>query len=251
MHYYPRNISDYRRDTSVLTLLQHGAYTLLMDEAYDTERPLPSDPELLYRICRAFSKTEKMAVAFVVERYFQVQGGSLAHKRIDAEVAEYKEGAERNRANGRRGGRPKKPKDNPNETEKEPTGFLQETHSSSIFLGSSSEGKGGAGGKRNGAGLVETIVNAYPRRDSPMECMAVVRQEIEAGEEAETILQSVREIAALCNAAPGGADNQFIPRAKTFFTERQWRSPEAFRKRWDKADDKPPPAWRPPTGFGR
>lgn len=95
-------------------------------------------------------------------------------------------------------------------------------------------------GAREAGDWPEKIVAAYPRRDSPMECMEVVATAIQTGEAPEAILQAVREVAALCNAAPGGADNQFVPRAKTFFLERQWRSPEAFRERWKpKTNGKP------------
>lgn len=97
---------------------------------------------------------------------------------------------------------------------------------------------------REAGGWPERIVSAYVRRDSPAECMAAVRSAIETGESAEEILQSVREISALCNAAPGGASNQFVPRAKTFFEGGQWRSPEAFKNRWSDAKGKAP---SPPT----
>ncbi len=37
MHYYKKNIGDYHKKAGRLTMLQHGAYTLLMDSCYDRE----------------------------------------------------------------------------------------------------------------------------------------------------------------------------------------------------------------------
>lgn len=91
MHYYPHHIGDYRRDTSSLSILEHGAYRLLMDEYYATERPLPSDPAALCRICRAMSPAERGAVAAVVRAFFTREDDGLLHqKRISAEVEQYR-----------------------------------------------------------------------------------------------------------------------------------------------------------------
>lgn len=94
MHYYQHHVGDYRRDTSSLSLVEHGAYLCLMAEYYVTERPLPSDLATLYRICRAVSKQERDAVAAVVEKFFQPDGAVLKHKRIEAEIEDYRKKAE-------------------------------------------------------------------------------------------------------------------------------------------------------------
>ncbi len=46
------------------------------------------------------------------------------------------------------------------------------------------------------------------------------------------MLQAVQHIARKINQAPGGASNKFVPKALTFFTNRDWRSPESFDQRW-------------------
>jgi hypothetical protein len=46
------------------------------------------------------------------------------------------------------------------------------------------------------------------------------------------MLQQVRECAAFINSAPGGAMNQFVPKARNFFADGQWRQPEVFAERW-------------------
>lgn len=125
MHFYPHHIGDYQRDTGHLSVLEHGAYRLLMDAYYVTERPLPADKNALCRIVRAMTKLERDAVAAVAQEFFIDAGdGTLRHKRIESELAEYHANAEKNRINGRLGGRPKKnPDGNPNKTQEKPSGF--------------------------------------------------------------------------------------------------------------------------------
>ena len=50
MNFYKRFIGDYRKKTSRLTPLQHGVYTLFLDECYATEEPLPLDLEELHEV---------------------------------------------------------------------------------------------------------------------------------------------------------------------------------------------------------
>jgi uncharacterized protein YdaU (DUF1376 family) len=69
--YYPRFPGDYQRDTSHLSLVEHGAYGQLLDFYYSGEKPLPSDRQTLYRICRAFSKLEREAVDSVAGQFFR------------------------------------------------------------------------------------------------------------------------------------------------------------------------------------
>lgn len=114
MHYYPHHIGDYQRDTAHLSMVEHGAYRLLMDAYYVTERALPLDPEALYRICRAMSKLERNAVDAVASHFFTRTDTGLIQKRIDKEIAAFQKQSETNRENGKKGGRPpkEKPKQN-------------------------------------------------------------------------------------------------------------------------------------------
>lgn len=72
MNYYERYCGDYGRDTAHLSLMEHGAYTLMLDVYYATEKPLPASLDALYRICRAMSKDEQRAVKSVAEQFFPV-----------------------------------------------------------------------------------------------------------------------------------------------------------------------------------
>jgi len=128
MNFYKRFMSDYARKTARLTLAQHGAYTLLLDEVYTTEQPLPSDVHELYRICRAMTKDEQLAVRSVADLYFPVsEGGHRINPRASIELNLAAPALEAARLNGGKGGRPKK---EPIEFENNnPVGFQDETDS--------------------------------------------------------------------------------------------------------------------------
>lgn len=120
MNFYKRFPADYQRKTSRLTLAQHGAYCLLLDEVYSTEQPLPDDMAELYRICRAMSKDEQAAVRYVAEKFFPVYGeGKRQNPRADEEITAAAPAIEAARLNGKKGGRPKK------QTQQEPAGFSE------------------------------------------------------------------------------------------------------------------------------
>lgn len=90
MHKYFRSIGDYAKDTRHLTLLEHGAYTLLLDLAYTTEKPLPADLTSLFRLCCARTKAEQDAVETVVKEFFQqCPEGGWIQNRVKRELAQY------------------------------------------------------------------------------------------------------------------------------------------------------------------
>jgi uncharacterized protein YdaU (DUF1376 family) len=92
MNWYPRYYGDYMRDTAHLSLVEHGAYTVLLDHYYATGEGLPDDEKSLYRICRAFTDEERQAVTTVVGSFFYVGTDGRRHnKRADQELG--KQGA--------------------------------------------------------------------------------------------------------------------------------------------------------------
>jgi uncharacterized protein YdaU (DUF1376 family) len=95
MHYYKRNIGDYHKKAGRLTMLQHGAFTLLMDSCYDRER-FPTREEALEWLW-ASSKEEIEAVEFVLNRFFELEDGVYVQKRIQDEVDNYHKNAETNK----------------------------------------------------------------------------------------------------------------------------------------------------------
>lgn len=109
MNYYERHIGDYARDTGHLSILEHGVYTLLLDRYYATEAPIPADQA--HRIARARSKEEVKAVDVVLSEFFLLADGSWSHRRCDEEIEKARVRIWNAKANGTKGGRPRK--DNP------------------------------------------------------------------------------------------------------------------------------------------
>lgn len=86
MHYYSQNIGDYRRDTTHLSLLEHGAYRQLIDTYYLTEKPLPLNHADLMRTHSARTADEMQAVENVLKDFFVKTEEGYIHKRCDVEI---------------------------------------------------------------------------------------------------------------------------------------------------------------------
>ena len=97
MNFYKRFIGDYQRDTGHLSVLEHGAYTLLLDAFYATERPLPENKNTLYRLVRANTKREREAVDFVLSEFWSLEGGKWLNRRALTEIEKASTQAETNR----------------------------------------------------------------------------------------------------------------------------------------------------------
>lgn len=125
MHYYKKNIGDYRSATAHLSLLEHGVYNWLLDTYYLNEKPLPLNERELFRLALARTEEEKNAVRDILAEFFVETENGWVHNRCESEVKAYHAKAETNRKNGGNGGRPKKePKENPN-------GFQEDNQSDS------------------------------------------------------------------------------------------------------------------------
>lgn len=113
MNYYERHLGDYARDAGHLSMLEHGAYTLLLDRYYTTERGIPADQA--HRVCRARTREEREAVDTVLAEFFTLDGGCWVNGRAAREVTKMQAKVKAAQENGKRGGRPKA-------TKQEPTG---------------------------------------------------------------------------------------------------------------------------------
>jgi uncharacterized protein YdaU (DUF1376 family) len=107
MHYYQFNIGDYRKDTSHLSMLEHGIYRTLLDWYYLDEKPIPKETQVVSRRLRLASESDSQALKNVLFDFFQEREDGFHHLRCDMEIAEYTLVAEKNRENGKKGGRPK------------------------------------------------------------------------------------------------------------------------------------------------
>jgi uncharacterized protein YdaU (DUF1376 family) len=106
MHYYQFNIGDYAKKTRHLNNLEDLAYRRLLDVAYDTEKPIPSDIKKLSRLIAMPNNQEE--IQNVLGDFFELSESGYIQNRISEEVEKYHAKADSARANGKKGGRPKK-----------------------------------------------------------------------------------------------------------------------------------------------
>ena len=96
MHYYKRNLGDYAKKAGRLTMLQHGAYTLLIDSCYDREI-FPTLEQAL-EWTWASTEAEVEAVKFVLSRFFILdKEGCYVQDRILEELLHYHKNADTNK----------------------------------------------------------------------------------------------------------------------------------------------------------
>ena len=107
MHYYKFNIADYRKDTGHLSTIEHGIFRQLIDWYYLDEQPISLETQVVTRRLRLGS-SDVIFLENVLSDFFQKTAKGYVHKRIEFEIREYHEQAEKNKENGKRGGRPKK-----------------------------------------------------------------------------------------------------------------------------------------------
>ena len=93
MHKYLRHLGDYAKDTKHLSMIEHGAYNLMLDFCYASEKPLPADEKVLFRLCSAFEKAEQKAVLMVRDEFFAFMEDGWVQKRVLEEIADYKDKA--------------------------------------------------------------------------------------------------------------------------------------------------------------
>lgn len=100
MNYYRRYVGDYLRDTARLSILEHGAYNLLLDYYYAEERPIPLGLDEVYRMVRALMPEERRAIQKVLSTFFTKGPDGWRHKRVDAEIATAQACIAKQRASG-------------------------------------------------------------------------------------------------------------------------------------------------------
>lgn len=89
MNHYPHHLGDYAKDTVGLTQGEHGAYRLLIDAAYATESGIPADE--VYPVSKAASAIERKNTDKVLRKFFTLRDGRYHQKRIDEEIAVYRD----------------------------------------------------------------------------------------------------------------------------------------------------------------
>ena len=105
MHYYQFNIGDYRAATAHLSNQEDLAYRRLLDMYYDTEKKIPLDTQWVAKRLRLDCEVVKS----VLQDMFKLTESGWHHGRCETVIDQYHAMAEKNRANGRLGGRKKNP----------------------------------------------------------------------------------------------------------------------------------------------
>jgi len=96
VHYYKRNLGDYAKKAGRLSMLQHGAYTLLIDSCYDREQFPTLDEAIEWTWASTTEEIE--AVKFVLSRFFKLgEDGQYVQDRILQELLEYHAKADKNK----------------------------------------------------------------------------------------------------------------------------------------------------------
>lgn len=117
----PLYVADYLADTQHLTTAHHGAYLLLLMASWMRGGRLPDDDEQLASVCRLDRKSWAKARP-VLGEFFSQQDGYWVQKRLAEEYEHAKQISEKNRENGKLGGRPRKPDETERLSQTEPNG---------------------------------------------------------------------------------------------------------------------------------
>lgn len=113
MNFWPRYVGDIQRKTGHLSCAEMGAYDRLLDHMYATEQPLPSDIDACCRIARAMDKAERKAVESVLKQFFVLAGEEYVNARVEEEINKALPKIAAAKANGLKGGRPKRTQEKP------------------------------------------------------------------------------------------------------------------------------------------
>lgn len=124
----PLYIADYLADTQHLTRDEHGAYLLLIMAYWRNGGPLPDDDKRMAAIVKATRK-EWDELRQVLAEFFEIADGMWHQKRLDEELAEAWKFIAKQKANGGKGGRPRKTQvetqqQTQTETQEKPMGYF-------------------------------------------------------------------------------------------------------------------------------
>lgn len=122
MNFYKHYLGDYSRDTADLSLLEHGAYRVLLDHYYAQRGDVPADLQKLFLVCKARNAAERKAVTEIADRFFAVNGDGRRHnRRADEEIQKHAGQAESNRLVAEERERKRKERGSLNDVDNDPS----------------------------------------------------------------------------------------------------------------------------------
>lgn len=125
MHYYTHHIGDYKRDTSHLSLLEHGIYRQLLDLYYLNEKPLDANAMRLIG-CR--TDLERESAQLILNEFFEKTADGYVSGRCESELNRIYEKSEKARESAKaRWDKPKNANALRTECETDANGMLPNT----------------------------------------------------------------------------------------------------------------------------
>jgi uncharacterized protein YdaU (DUF1376 family) len=224
--YMPLYVADYLADTAHLTVLEHGAYLLLIMNYWQRGKPLPSDDERLARIARV-SGEEWARIRPVISEFFAHAGTVWTHDRIEAELAKVRDKSTKARAAGQRSAAvrlaPVQQTLNERSTDAEQTLNHTDTDTDTERKKDISvDFRKTAKTRPMQNAAFEKFWNAYPKRDGANPRMPAFKKfdaKVRAGADPVEI-----EAGAVAYArAMVGKDPQFVAQAVTWLNQDRWK----------------------------
>lgn len=128
MNFYPHHIGDFAAETQFMDDASLGIFIRLIDRFMLTEKPIKTQ-----WVSFAFRNERFEKAKSVLEALFEETEDGWVYAPMLPVIEAYRANAEKNRVNGRKGGRPRKNQNQTatesvfTETQSEPSGFLNET----------------------------------------------------------------------------------------------------------------------------
>ena len=124
MHYYQLNIGDFLKATDGFSDAEVGVFVRLLNRYASTEKPIKTQWVNL-----AFKGESQQKAICILECAFEETEDGWIYPDLGEQVEKYAKNAEKNRENGRKGGRPRKDKSESvnSETQQKPTGLFVES----------------------------------------------------------------------------------------------------------------------------
>lgn len=220
MNFYPHHIGDYLTATAHLSWVEDCAYRRLLDVYYSRERPIPLDVAQAARLVRASSKDERAAVDTVLREFFLQTEGGWVHARCDEEIAKAGEAAERARLNGKKGGRPAKPKptENPQETQSVISGNPEKSKSQAPNPNTNTNTNKPPNPHGGDEGFNE-FWSTYPKKVGKPAAEKAFRAAKLNGHLPEVLADVQAKSKSIAWTKDGG---QFVPNPATYLNQRRW-----------------------------
>jgi len=217
VNFYKHHIGDYRRDTTHLTMLEHGAYRQLLDTYYLHEQPIPLETDSVFRRLSARTEDEQKAVLTVLAEFFDRTETGWVHGRCDAEIEEYKARADLARTNGKLGGRPKKTESVISGNQ---DGTDDKTESKANHKPRTINHKPSSSAAPVDVDRFAEFWSAYPRKVAKPEAL---KAWIKIKPDDETVASIMAGLAAAKQSRDWTKDEgQFIPHPSTWLNQRRW-----------------------------